>query len=76
MFSFELFVDLVYVGVIGIIGDKTAEDPTGKNLVQYIVLMCLSYKIWNDATMIVRDSGSYECWLRLMGQLGQLVRDR
>lgn len=46
-------MDLVYVGVIGIIGDKTAQSPDGKSFVQYIILMCLSYKIWNDATMIV-----------------------
>ena len=53
VFSFELFMDLIYVGVIGIVGDKTAEVPTGRNLIEYIILMCISYKIWNDATMIV-----------------------
>ena len=70
VFSFELFVDLVYVGVIGIVGDKTAEDPTGKALVEYVVLMCMSYKIWNDATMIVGDNLKPQSEAAANGALG------
>ena len=29
--TFELFADLLYVGIIGIIGDKAAEEPTSKS---------------------------------------------
>lgn len=34
--SFELFVDLLYVGIIAINGDAAAEDPTGYSLLKFI----------------------------------------
>jgi hypothetical protein len=34
--SFELFVDLLYVGIIAINGDAAAEDPTGFALLKFI----------------------------------------
>lgn len=34
--SFELFVDLLYVGIIAINGDATAEHPTGYSLLKFI----------------------------------------
>ena len=35
--SFELFADLLYVGIIGIVGDKAAEDPTGKAFLEFAI---------------------------------------
>jgi len=34
--SFELFVDLLYVGIIAINGDAAAEHPTGYSLLKFI----------------------------------------
>lgn len=34
--SFELFVDLLYVGIIAINGDAAAEEPTGYSLLKFI----------------------------------------
>lgn len=34
--SFELFVDLLYVGIIAINGDAAAEEPTGFSLLKFI----------------------------------------
>jgi hypothetical protein len=34
--SFELFVDLLYVGIIAINGDAAAEEPTGYQLLKFI----------------------------------------
>jgi hypothetical protein len=34
--SFELFVELLYVGIIAINGDAAAEDPTGFALLEFI----------------------------------------
>ena len=51
--SFELFVDLLYVGIIGIIGDKALEDPTAKSLLEYSITFLISWKIWADLTMII-----------------------
>ncbi|ETI24103.1 hypothetical protein G647_03472 [Cladophialophora carrionii CBS 160.54] len=49
--SFELFVDLVYVGVIDIVGEKAAEHPDGLSLLQFVIIFCIAWKIWADLTM-------------------------
>ena len=51
--SFELFVDLLYVGIIGIIGDKALEDPNGRSLVEYCITFLIGWKIWADLTMTI-----------------------
>ncbi|KAK5110908.1 hypothetical protein LTR62_005446 [Meristemomyces frigidus] len=51
--SFELFVDLLYVGIIAINGDATSEDPTAKSLMTFVITFTLSYKIWNDMAQII-----------------------
>ncbi|KAK4947358.1 hypothetical protein LTR10_013726 [Elasticomyces elasticus] len=51
--SFELFVDLVYVGVIDIIGEKAIEHPSGLSLLQFSIIFCIGWKIWADLTMII-----------------------
>ena len=42
--SFELFVDLLYVGIIAVIGDNAAEDATGYGLVRFAVTFILDGK--------------------------------
>ncbi|KAJ9604528.1 hypothetical protein H2200_010641 [Cladophialophora chaetospira] len=49
--SFELFVDLVYVGVIDIVGERAAEHPDGLSLLQFTIIFCIAWKIWADLTM-------------------------
>ncbi|MCJ1438310.1 hypothetical protein MMC27_007698 [Xylographa pallens] len=51
--SFELFVDLLYVGIIAINGDRAAEDPTGTALLQFCITFILSWKLWSELTLIV-----------------------
>ena len=51
--SFELFVDLLYVGIIAINGDRAAELPTGETLLQFSVTFILSWRLWSDLTLIV-----------------------
>jgi low temperature requirement protein LtrA len=51
--SFELFVDLLYVGIIGVIGDKAVTDPNGKSLLEYSITFLIGWKIWSDLTMII-----------------------
>lgn len=45
--SFELFVDLLYVGIIAVNGDATAERPGGVEVLRFVVTFTLSWKIWN-----------------------------
>ena len=51
--SFELFVDLLYVGIIAVIGDAAAEEPTGYGLLRFSVTFVLGWKMWNDLTLVV-----------------------
>lgn len=51
--SFELFVDLLYVGIIAINGDATSEDPTGLSLLRFVITFTLSYKIWSDIALFI-----------------------
>ena len=51
--SFELFVDLLYVGILQINGDHTAEHPTGLSLLHFVITFTLSYKIWNDMSLFI-----------------------
>ena len=50
--TFEIFADLIYVGVVGIVGDKAAEDPTGKSFLLYAINFTMAFKIWNDLTLV------------------------
>lgn len=43
--SFELFADLLYVGIIGILGDKAAEDPTGKSFMEFTITFVIGWKM-------------------------------
>lgn len=51
--SFELFVDLLYVGIIAINGDAASEEPTGLSLLRFVITFTLSWKIWNDMALII-----------------------
>lgn len=53
MATFELFVDLIYVGIIAINLDNAAEVPTGKELLRYTITFIMSWRIWSDVTVIV-----------------------
>lgn len=51
--SFELFVDLVYVGVIDVIGERAVEHPGGLSLLHFIILFTVAFKIWSTLTMLI-----------------------
>jgi len=51
--SFELFVDLLYVGIIAVVGDAAAEDATGFGLLRFSVTFILGWKMWSDLTLVV-----------------------
>jgi hypothetical protein len=51
--SFELFIDLVYVGVIDHIGEKAAEHPSGLSLLHFVIAFSIGWKIWADVTAII-----------------------
>ena len=51
--AIELFVDLLYVGIIAVIGDRAAEEPTGEALLGFCVTFVLSWRLWSDLTMVM-----------------------
>lgn len=63
--SFELFVDLLYVGIIAINGDAASEDPTGQSLLRFVITLTLSWKIWNDLSLLISWFSTDDMYLRL-----------
>ena len=51
--SFELFFDLLYVGILAIIGERASSVPTGVHFHRFIIFMFLTWKIWNDLIMLI-----------------------
>ena len=51
--SFELFVDLLYVGIISIIGDNAVEHATGFSLLKFTITFALAFKMWTDLTLLI-----------------------
>ena len=51
--SFELFLDLLYVGIIAVIGDAAAGDPTAYGLLRFSVTFILAWKMWSDLALVI-----------------------
>ncbi|KAG0648108.1 hypothetical protein D0Z07_5884 [Hyphodiscus hymeniophilus] len=51
--SFELFIDLLYVGILALNGDHAADDPTGSELLRFTITFIMSWKIWSDITVLI-----------------------
>ena len=51
--SFELFVDLLYVGIIAIVGDNASENPTGLGLLHFIITFTIGWKMWSDLQVVI-----------------------
>ncbi len=46
--SYELFIDLFYVGIIAVTGDAAAEHPTGESLLRFSITFVMSWKYWSE----------------------------
>ena len=51
--SYELFIDLFYVGIIAITGDSAAEHPTGQSLLRFSITFIMGWKFWTDIGVLV-----------------------
>ena len=51
--SYELFLDLIYVGIIAISGDSAAEHANGETLLRFAITFIMSWKIWTDLTQLI-----------------------
>lgn len=64
--SYELFVDLLYVGIIAIVGDSAAEHPGGSALLKFAITFIIGWKMWADLTVVISWFGT---WTPPSGQL-------
>jgi low temperature requirement protein LtrA len=51
--SYELFIDLFYVGIIAITGDAAAEHPTGESLLHFSIVFIMGWKFWSDIGVLI-----------------------
>ncbi|RMZ86979.1 hypothetical protein DV736_g5790, partial [Chaetothyriales sp. CBS 134916] len=51
--SFELFLDLFYVGVIDIVGEKAVEQPDDLSFLHFVIVFSIGWKIWSDMTNVI-----------------------
>jgi hypothetical protein len=51
--TFELFLDLLYVGIIAINGDRAAESPNGDELQRFAITFIMSWRIWSDIAVVI-----------------------
>ncbi|OCK80360.1 hypothetical protein K432DRAFT_45747 [Lepidopterella palustris CBS 459.81] len=51
--SYELFIDLLYVGIIAISGDNVAEEATGQALLRFAITFMLGWKFWSDISILI-----------------------
>ena len=51
--TFELFTDLIYVGVIDYVGEVAVIHASATTFVHFLILFSLAYKIWSDLTVTV-----------------------
>ncbi|TDL27722.1 hypothetical protein BD410DRAFT_835037 [Rickenella mellea] len=63
--KFELFFDLLFVGMIHQISDAAAESPTGLGVARYVLTFCPAYSIWNDVRDTMNQFGSDDLFQRL-----------
>jgi low temperature requirement protein LtrA len=54
--SYELFVDLFYVGILAISGDGAAEEASGRALLRFAITFILAWKLWSDV-------GTFVAWI-------------
>jgi low temperature requirement protein LtrA len=51
--SYELFIDLFYVGIIAVLGDTAAEHATGESLLRFAIIFIMGWKFWSDISLLI-----------------------
>lgn len=64
--SFELFTDLIYVGVIDYVGEVAVIHASAETLLHFIIVFSLAYKVWSDLTIAVN-------WFEVQDVFGRLA---
>ena len=48
---FELFFDLLFVGIVHQIAEATAEEPTGIGFAKYVLTFCPAFSVWGKRVL-------------------------
>jgi low temperature requirement protein LtrA len=48
--SYELFIDLLYVGILAVAGDGAAEEANASGLLRFAITFVLAWKLWSDVS--------------------------
>lgn len=51
--SYELFIDLFYVGIIATTGDTAAEHPDRESLLRFAITFIMGWKFWSDISLLI-----------------------
>lgn len=63
--QFELFFDLVMVGIIHKLADGAAEAPTGLNVAKFVLCFYPAWSVWSDLRSYMNVSGTDDVWQRM-----------
>ncbi|MCO5588070.1 hypothetical protein L7F22_042025 [Adiantum nelumboides] len=63
--QFELFFDLVMVGIIHKLADGAAEAATGLNVAKFILCFYPAWSVWSDTRAYMNVSGTDDVWQRI-----------
>lgn len=63
--QFELFFDLVMVGIIHKLADGAAEAATGLNIAKFVLVFYPAWSIWTDVRSYINVSGTDDVWQRM-----------
>ncbi|PWN43216.1 hypothetical protein IE81DRAFT_346811 [Ceraceosorus guamensis] len=62
---FELFFDLVFVGVCHALADGAAEHANGLNVLKFVLAFFPAWSIWTDTRAYINTSGTDDVWQRV-----------
>ena len=62
---YELFVGLLYVGVVATVGDIVVEEATGHALLRFAITFTLGWKFWSDISAFIHLVEANDIFRRL-----------
>jgi low temperature requirement protein LtrA len=71
--QFELFFDLVMVGVIHLLAEAAAEAATGLNVIKFILCFYPAWSVWSDVRAYINVSGTDDVWQRIYILLNMIL---
>ena len=65
VYTYELFIDLLYVGIMEISGEAASEEANGHTFLRFAVTFCMGWVIWSELTLIMSRFYEQDVFRRL-----------